>query len=117
MLFNFISFLISVEFDFKNGAFVALSSKCYYAWNGDKKTAKIGSKGVPRSAKLELKNFLDKLYNGSSICAEIRTLKMHKNEMIRTVQKRAALNDLFPKFHTDHDRITCSPLRCNNTFI
>ena len=96
---------------------MALSSKCYYAWNADTQSAKIGSKGVPRTSKLELKNFLDKLYHGSSMCAEIRTLKMYKNEMIRSVQKRAALNDLFPKFHVDEDRITCTPLRRNGDYI
>ena len=102
-----------MEFDFKNGAFVALSSKCYFAWNADSETSKIGSKGVPRTSKLELKNFLDKLYHGTSLSTKIRTLKMHKNEMIRSVQKRSALNDLFSKFHIDEDRITCSPLqRC-----
>ena len=106
-----------MEFDFKNGGFVALSSKCYFAWNADKDSCKIGSKGVPRTTKLEYKSFLDKLYHGTSLSAEIRTLKMHKNEMIRSVQKRSALNDLFPKFHVDKDRITCKPLKRFDEYI
>ena len=116
-MFYYISFLLLVEFDFKKGAFVALSSKCYFAWNAEDESSKIGSKGVPRTSKLELKNFLDKLYHGTPLSAEIRTLKMHKSEMIRSVQKRSALNDLFAKFHIDSDRITCSPLRRNNEFV
>ena len=96
---------------------MALSSKCYFAWNEDKQSSKIGSKGVPRTAKLELDNFLNKLYHGTSISADIHTLKMHENEMIRCLQRRSALNDLFAKFHIDSDRITCSPLRQNNQFV
>ena len=96
---------------------MALSSKCYFAWNAENESAKIGSKGVPRTSKLELKNFLDKLYHGTPISAEIRTLQMYKNEMIRSVQKRAALNDLFTKFHINEDRITCTPLKCFGDYI
>ena len=114
---NFILSWSSVEFDFKNGQFIALSSKCYFAWNEDLQSFKMGSKGVPHNSNLELKNFLDKLYQNKSVCAEIRSLKLHKNEMIRCVQKRNALNSLFCKFQIDDDCITCSPLRQNNEVI
>ena len=106
-----------MEFHFQKGHFVALSSKCYYAFDEENGTSKIGSKGVPRSSKLEVKNFLDKLYDDKSVCAEIRSLKLHDNEMIRCVQKRSALNALFSKFQIDNDRITCTPLRQNNEII
>ena len=111
------SYKFLVEFDFKKGQFVALSSKCYFSWNDENQSSKIGSKGVPRSSKLELQNFLDKLYHNTSISANIHTLKMHNHEMIRCLQRRSALNDLFPKFHMDSDRITCTPLRHNNQIV
>ena len=102
-----------VEFNMRKGQFIALSPKCYMAYNEETKETKLGTKGVPRSSKLELQNFLDKLYFGTSHCVEIRSLRMINNRMARTKQKRSALSDLFLKFAVQNDRISCAPL-CEN---
>ena len=97
----------------RKGQFIALSPKCYMAYNEETEETKLGTKGVPRSSKLVLQNFLDKLYFGTSHCIEIRSLRMINNRMARTRQTRTALSDLFLKFAVQNDRISCAPL-CEN---
>lgn len=93
------------------GTFIALSPKCYMAFNQETEETKLGTKGVPRRAKLELDHFLAKLYNKSPHSVDVRSLRMMNNRMARTIQRKSALNDLFLKFSVHSDRVTCSPLR------
>ena len=99
------------------GTFVALSPKCYMAYNETTEKSKLGSKGVPRLAKLELGNFLSRLYFGTEHIINVRSLRMVNNRMSRTVQKKSALNDLYLKFGVHHDRISCSPLSENGIVL
>ena len=106
-----------MEFNIRKGTFVALSPKCYFAYNEETDETKLGTKGVPRRSKLQLQNFLSKLYFGTDHCVEIRSLRMINNKMTRTKQKRSALNDLFLKFAVQNDRISCKPLSENGIIL
>ena len=79
---------------------------------------KMGSKGVPYSAKLELDMFLKRLYNGEAHYAEFESLRLNqKKEMARIKTTKSCLNDLFVKFQVDHDKVTCRPLRLNGQYL
>ena len=93
------------------GTIIHLSPKCYFGLNDETQEAKLGSKGVPRRAKLELNSYLARLYNSTDHPINIRSLRMINNRMARTTEKREnALNDLFLKNFVHDDRVTCSPL-------
>ena len=87
------------------------------AFNCEDLSTKMGSKGVPHSVKLELNNFRDKLYGDVSKSVELRSLRLINNRMVRTTQRRNALNDFFTKFRLLNDRITCQPLQINGQYI
>ena len=106
-----------MEFDLRRGQFVALSPKCYIAFDEETKKTKSGTKGVPKSAKLELENFLARLYCGTEYYINLQSLRMINNRMTRTKQRKSALNDLFVKFPVQDDRISCSPLAENGIIL
>ena len=87
------------------------------AYDEDTEESKLGTKGVPRRAKLELNHFLAKLYNKTDHTIDVRSLRMVDNKMARTLQRKSALNDLFLKFYVQNDRVTCSPLRENGEIL
>ena len=89
---------------------MALSPKCYMAYNEETEEQKLGSKGVPRNAKLELDHYLARLYQGQEHFVDVRSLRLVKSRMARTKMKKTALNDLFMKFAVQNDHITCFPL-------
>ena len=105
------------EFAFKKGEFIALSPKCYIAYNEDDNSTKLGSKGVPHSIRLELENFRDKLYGDVTKEVELQSLRLVNNQMKRIKQRKNALNDFFTKFHVMNDRITCKPLKKNDEYL
>ena len=100
----------SVEFRIETGEIAAPSPKCYMAHNEKTGECKLGSKGIPRRAKLQLDNYLSKMYAGTDHSVTLRSLRMINNRMTRTVQDCKAINDLFYKFAVHNDRISCSPL-------
>ena len=78
----------------------------------------MGSKGVPYSANLELEMFVKRLYNGEAHYAEFESLRLNKNkEMAHIKTTKSCLNDLFVKFHVDHDKVTCRPLKLNGKYL
>ena len=97
---------------------MALSPKCYFSLDMDDGSVKMGSKGVPHSANLELDMFLKRLYNGESFYVELESLRLNKKkEMARIVTTKSCLSDLFVKFHVAHDKVTCSPLKLNGEYL
>ena len=105
-----------MEFNFEKGCFAALSPKCYIAYDAVNKTKKIGTKGVPHDANLELKNFLNKLYHNESVQVPVRGFRM-RQELCRVTQYKAGLNDLYCKFRIADDKISCSSLTFNNEYL
>lgn len=107
--------VISEEYCFYKGRFIALSPKCYFAVNdeegNEKKKYKRGSKGIPHSEQLTMTNFVGQLYGQESHYVTLRTLRLNKEKkMSRFTIRKRGLNDIFLKFHVDDDAITCSPL-------
>ena len=105
------------EFAFNKGEFLALSPKCYFAFDESDSSVKLGTKGVPHSIKLELSNFRDRLYGDVPTTVEIRSLRLLNNKMSRVSQRKTALNHYFTKFHVMNDKITCKPLKVENKYI
>ena len=66
------------EFGFSKGRFVALSLKCYFSLNMEDGTVKMGSKGVPHSANLELDMYLRRLYMAEAFYVELQSLRLIK---------------------------------------
>ena len=99
-----------MEFSLSTGQFIALSPKCYYAYNEETSTSKLGTKGVPIKCNLTLQNFMSKLYHGKDKIVDFDSLRMVKTKMTRLTTTKTALNDCFIKFHVGQDGISCSPL-------
>ena len=79
---------------------------------------KMGSKGVPHSANLELDMYLRRLYMGEAFYVELQSLRLNKKkEMARINTTKSCLTDLFVKFHVAHDKVTCSPLKLNGKYL
>lgn len=105
-----------VEFNFERGCFVALSPKCYFAYDADSGTQKIGTKGVPHNANLTIQQFLNKLYHNESVQVTVRGFRM-RQELCRVTQQKSGLSDLYCKFPIADDKISCSPLTFNNEYM
>ena len=105
-----------MEFSFEKGCFVALSPKCYMAYNKETEETKLGTKGVPHDANLDLENFLNKLYHNKSVQVPVRGFRM-RQELCRVTQYKAGLSDLYCKFRIADDKISCSPLTFNNEYL
>ena len=96
---------------------MALSPKCYFTYDAESEDVKKGTKGVPHSCDLVVKNFLNKLYGQTDHSVELRSLRILGGKMSRTIQERKSLSDLFAKFRVSDDRITCTPLTENNRYL
>ncbi len=106
-----------MEFWFKNGEMCCLSPKCYFAYNADNDETKCGHKGVPNSAKLELEQYKNKLYNDQTPFVDVRSFRYIDGQMTRIRQTKKGLNTLYCKYRIDSDGITCRPLMENNQFL
>ena len=106
-----------VEFHFFKGEMVALSPKCYYAYDAENDMVKKGTKGVPSQCKLKLQEFKEKLYENKTPHVTVRSLRSVQNQMTRTAQTKKGLSSLFCKFYVENDGITCTPLICNGEYI
>ena len=107
----------SEEFSFSSGQFCGLSPKCYFAFNQDDSTVKLGSKGVPLNSQLELSMYLKRLYDDKEHFIDYESLRMYKNHMARIKTRKTALNSIFTKFRVQSDRVTCLPLQNKNGYI
>ena len=110
--------MLKGEFQFTNGQFVALGPKSYFSFDEDSEGVKMGSKGIPHSARLSLNNYLEALYGKGSHYVEMRSLRLNrKREMTRTTGTKRGLSDIFLKFRVADDGITCSPLMKNDEYL
>ena len=106
----------SGEFEMACGEFIALSPKCYFTLADDGGT-KIGTKGLPHSAKVTLNDFRNCLKDGTPYNVELQTLTKKNNQMSRVKQVKAGLSRIFYKFPIADDGITCSPLKENDVYL
>ena len=106
------------EFQFTNGNFVALGPKSYFSLDEDSQDVKMGSKGIPHSARLTMDMYLETLYGKGSHYVEMRSLRLNrKRQMTRTTGTKRGLSDIFLKYRIADDGITCSPLMKNNEYL
>ena len=110
---------LKVEFLFRQGRFVALSPKTYFAFDADKHAknkTKTGYKGVcqAEAEKLTLDTYLDCLYGNEDRMVVNRGFRLNReNHMTYYEQEKRGLNNIYCKFQVQDDRITCEPL-CRN---
>ena len=106
------------EFQFTNGTFVALGPKSYFSLDEDSQDVKMGSKGIPHSARLTMNMYLETLYGKGSHYVEMRSLRLNrKRQMTRITGTKRGLSDIFLKYRIADDGITCSPLMKNNEYL
>ena len=106
------------EFQFTNGNFVALGPKSYFSLDEDSQDVKMGSKGIPHSARLTMNMYLETLYGKGSHYVEMRSLRLNrKRQMTRITGTKRGLSDIFLKYRITDDGITCSPLMKNNEYL
>ena len=106
-----------VEFHFFKGELVALSPKCYYAYDEENGKVKKGTKGVPSQCKMKLQEFKEKLYENKTPHVTVRSLRSVQNHMSRTTQIKKGLSSLFCKFYVEDDGITCTPLKYTGEYL
>lgn len=95
-----------------------MSPKCYFSLDTTNDDVKMGSKGVPYTAKLELQMYLNRLYNSEAHYAEFESLRLNKDkQMARIKTTKSCLNDLFVKFQISYDKVTCHPLKINGKYL
>ena len=110
----------SVEFQFRQGRFIALSSKCYHALNTATNEIKAGHKGVSyvEAQKLIIESHRSCLYDDiipKIISRELR--KNKKQQIVYTETLKKGLNPVFKKFRVQSDRISCLPLSKNGKIL
>ena len=109
--------MISGEFEFSNGRFIALSPKCYYAQSSNGEV-KLGTKGLPHSQRVVMDDFKSCLETGQKFMVTIQSLTMKDSVMSRVKTTKNGLNRIFTKFRTEDDGITCKPLLTEtNTYL
>ena len=112
--------IYSVEFSFRKGRFLALSPKCYWAYNDDTKETKTGMKGVSTvgARDIGLESFINCLYHDQDVRVISRELRKNKHQqMIYYETKKNALNPIFKKFRVQTDKISCLPLCKDGKFL
>ena len=113
---------LKLEFAFRKGVYVGLAPKSYFALDFESEETKLGSKGIPHSAKLKLNNYLNALHihkeqPDNSHYVNIRSLRLKKGRMARINTKKQGLSDLFFKFHVQEDGITCKALQNKKGYL
>ena len=109
-----------VEFSFRKGRFLALSPKCYWAYNDDTKETKTGMKGVSTvgARDIGLESFINCLYHDQDVKVISRELRKNKHQqMIYCETTKNALNPIFKKFRVQTDKISCLPLCKDGKFL
>lgn len=99
---------------------MALTCKSYLAIDYESEKCKRSSKGIPHRIEIRLEEYKDMLLQTSreKHIVEMNFLRLTKDrQMARFSMDKTGLSDLFYKMRVDTDRITCSPLMIDNTFL
>ena len=81
---------------------------------------KEAKKGIPYSTKLELDEFKETLYGDgkNKHTIEVRSLRLDRDKnMTRTTMRKYGLTDIHVKMAVQSDRVTCLPLKENETYL
>ena len=107
---------MKLEFEFREGKFIALSPKTYYSIsnNGD---VKMGSKGIPHKLKLRMDQYEQALFTTNRHRVTVNSLRVCNGKMARTSQNKLGLSDIFVKYRVMDDGITCKPLSVNGKIL
>ena len=99
------------EFSSIDAEMIALAPKSYICYDFATQEQKDGRKGIPNSAKLELEDFRDKLYNDSEHYVKVNSLRLNrKKDMVRTTTMKRGLSSIHVKMSID-DNINTTPLK------
>ena len=107
----FDSGLLKEEFRLDNGAGVFLSPKCYFMEDKISGQVKKALKGINSQTNIRYENFIDTLYNNSSIMREQNRLRRHRTQYSMELQSniKKSLNSIYYKMKVSDDFISCSP--------
>lgn len=116
LLFIYSLGLLKEEFCIRNGSAVFLSPKCYIMEDKSSGQIKKALKGIHSETLIGLNDFLQVLYNNSTIMRD--QIRLRRNLKKFTVQlqreKKRALNSVYFKLKVSDDFITCSPHTAEN---
>ena len=83
------------EFSSIDAEMIALAPKSYICYDFSTQEQKDGRKGIPNSAKLELEDFRDKLYNDSEHYVTVNSLRLNRSkDMVRTTTMKRGLSSI-----------------------
>ena len=107
----FVSGLLKEEFRLNNGAGVFLSPKCYFMEDTVSGQVKKALKGINSGTDIRYENFVDTLYNNSSIMREQNRLRRHRTQYSMELQSniKKSLNSIYYKMKVSDDFVSCSP--------
>ena len=111
---------LKIEFLTRSGEMYALAPKTYISYCKDTNLSKDGRKGIPKSYPLTVKNFHDALYYPEidQKCIKINSLRLNRTKaMGRCTLNRKNLSSIHCKLYVEKDRISCSPLQKNNSYL
>lgn len=108
--FNFLG-LLKDEFSISKGSAIFLSPKCYYMEDKTTGECKKALKGIHSQTMLQYDDFIDVLYNNSTVMRDQTRLRRNLKKFTVHLQreKKRALNSVYYKFKISSDFITCSP--------
>ena len=90
---------------------VALSPKCYMAYDPCRAECKKGCKGIPYNTELDLEMYRQRLYDDDAeFKFPVISLQRKRQKMSRVAIEKNGLNHIFLKLQLAPDGITCSPL-------
>ena len=100
---------MKTEKKIEDGHYFGLSPKCYIMQSESEK--KLSTKGVPRSAPLDLNDFRRCLYDNDQGSVSYSHLVISKKNNLAVTRKttKVALNSLYLKLHVDSNKITVRP--------
>ena len=97
---------------------MAVGCKAYTAYNAITGEEKKGTKGIPHSVPVDVRQFLKCLYHGDKHRIRLQTLqKDSSHQMTRMSREKVGLTDIYIKHFVADDQITCTPLRVNGRLL
>lgn len=103
--------LLKEEFSIQSGSAVFLSPKCYIMEDQTSGATKKALKGIHSQTMIELNDFVDVLYNNSTVMRDQTRFRRNLKKFTVQLQseKKRALNSIYFKLKVSDDFLTCSP--------
>ena len=109
-----------MEWECSKGTFVALTNKSYQCLNLENDDLKKSTKGIPHRNEFSMKLFQDVLLdeNLPRQTVTINSLRRDRNkEMCRMQIEKTSLSDVFLKMRVESDKVECTPLTINGSYL